>query len=119
MKLIDLSQPLFDGCPNCPVHPPVRSTILKDHPASGWRVEFLSLANHSGSHVDAPLHKIAGAASLDEMQLERFAGPALIPAITPALEHLEVTSAAPADLTIELFDSISTGTSLKRKNFPA
>jgi kynurenine formamidase len=78
MKLIDLSQPLFDGSPNCPVHPPVRSVLLKDHPAAGWRVEHLSLSNHSGSHVDAPLHKIAGGASLDEVPLERFAGQALI-----------------------------------------
>lgn len=78
MKLLDLSQPLYDGSPNCPVHPPVRSTILRDHPQSGWRVEHLSLSNHSGSHVDAPLHKIAGGASLSELPLERFAGPALI-----------------------------------------
>ena len=78
MKLIDLSQPLYDGSPNCPVHPPVRSTILKDHPQTGWRVEQLSLCNHSGSHVDAPLHKIAGGPSLDDMPLERFAGPAMI-----------------------------------------
>jgi arylformamidase len=78
VKLIDLSQPLYDGSPNCPAHPPVRSTILKDHPERGWRVEFLALSNHSGSHVDAPLHKIAGGPSLDEMPLEQFAGPALI-----------------------------------------
>ena len=78
MKLIDLSQPLFDGSPNCPVHPPARSVLLKDHPECGWRVEHLSLSNHTGSHVDAPLHKIAGGASLDEMPLERFAGAALI-----------------------------------------
>lgn len=78
MKLLDLSQPLYDGSPNCPVHPPVRSTILKDHPQSGWRVEHLSLSNHSGSHVDAPLHKIAGGASLDEIPLETFVGPAYI-----------------------------------------
>jgi kynurenine formamidase len=38
----------------------------------------LTLSNHTGSHVDAPLHKIAGGASLDEMPLERFAGPARI-----------------------------------------
>jgi kynurenine formamidase len=94
LKLIDLSQPLFDGCPNCPVHPPVRSTILKDHPQSGWRVEHLSLSNHTGSHVDAPLHKIAGGASLDDMPLERFAGPALI---------ADVRGIAPsAGITIEM-----------------
>ena len=78
MKFIDLSQPIYDGSPNCPVHPPVKSEILRDHPAHGWRVELLTLSNHTGSHVDAPLHKIAGGASLDDIPLERFAGPACI-----------------------------------------
>jgi arylformamidase len=78
VKFIDLSQPVYDGSPNCPVHPPVRSEVLRDHPASGWRVELLTLSNHTGSHVDAPLHKVAGGASLDDIPLDRFAGPARI-----------------------------------------
>jgi kynurenine formamidase len=78
MKFIDLSQPVYDDCPNCPVHPPVKSEILRDHPTHGWRVEVLTLSNHTGSHVDAPLHKIAGGASLDDIPLDRFAGPARI-----------------------------------------
>ena len=78
MRLIDLSQPVYDGSPNCPVHPPVKSELLRDHPANGWRVEVLTLSNHTGSHVDAPLHKIAGGASLDDRPLETFVGPARI-----------------------------------------
>ncbi len=78
MNLIDLSQPVYDGSPNCPVHPPVKSEVLRDHPQHGWRVELLTLSNHTGSHVDAPLHKIAGAASLDDIPLDRFIGPARI-----------------------------------------
>src|SRR5437763_1505934 len=74
MRLIDLSQPLYDGCPNCPAHPPVQSTIIADHARDGWRVELLTLSNHTGSHIDAPLHKLAGARSLDDMPLERFVG---------------------------------------------
>ncbi|HEX3147048.1 MAG TPA: cyclase family protein [Gemmataceae bacterium] len=78
MRLIDLSQPVYDGSPNCPVHPPVKSELLRDHPEAGWRVELLTLSNHTGSHVDAPLHKIAGGANLDDMPLETFVGPARI-----------------------------------------
>ncbi len=41
----------------------------------------------------------------------RFAGPALLPALTPALEHLQTANtAAPPDLTISLWDSAATGT---------
>src|SRR6058998_2022597 len=78
MKLIDMSQPIFDGAPNCPAHPPVKSEIIADHPKEGWRVELLTLASHSGSHVDAPYHKLADGATLDQMPLEGFAGQAVI-----------------------------------------
>jgi arylformamidase len=78
VRLIDLSQPVFDGCPNCPVHPPVRVVAGATHEKDGWRLELLSLASHTGSHVDAPLHKLAGGASLDEVPLDRFVGEALI-----------------------------------------
>jgi kynurenine formamidase len=78
MRFLDLSQPVYDGSPNCPAHPPVKSEILRDHLADGWRVEVMTLSNHTGSHVDAPLHKIAGGASLDDIPLEAWAGPAWI-----------------------------------------
>jgi kynurenine formamidase len=78
MRLIDLSQPVYHDSPNCPAHPPVKSEIIRDHPQHGWRVELLTLASHTGSHVDAPLHKIAGGASLDDIPLDRWCGPAVI-----------------------------------------
>lgn len=78
MKFIDLSQPVFAECPHCPADPPVRADILADHARDGWRVELLALTAHTGSHVDAPLHKIAGGASIDTGPLERFAGPAVL-----------------------------------------
>jgi kynurenine formamidase len=78
MKLIDLSQPLFHDAPNCPAHPPVKVDIIATHEQVGWRVELLTLASHTGSHVDAPLHKLAGAASLDQIPLEKWVGPAHI-----------------------------------------
>lgn len=78
MRLIDLSQPLYDGAPNCPAHPPVKSEIIADHPKDGWRVEMLTLASHTGSHVDAPYHKLANGANLDQIPLERFTGQAVI-----------------------------------------
>lgn len=78
MRLIDLSQPLYDGAPNCPAHPPVKVEIIADHPQVGWRVELLTLASHTGSHVDAPYHKLAEGANLDQIPLDRFAGEAVI-----------------------------------------
>jgi len=76
MKLIDLSQPIYHEGPNCPVHPPVKSEFIATHEKDGWLCELLTLSNHTGSHVDAPLHKIAGAKSLDDIPLDRWVGPA-------------------------------------------
>ena len=78
MRLIDLSQPLYHDAPNCPAHPPVKSEIIADHLKDGWRVELLTLASHTGSHVDAPFHKLATGANLDQIPLDSFAGQAVI-----------------------------------------
>ena len=74
MQFFDLSQPLFDDCPNCHVHPAVRLPITADHPADGWRMEEFHMASHTGTHLDAPLHKIAGGQSIDQLPLESFCG---------------------------------------------
>ena len=104
MRLIDLSQPVFHDGPNCPAHPPVKSEIIKDHPDSGWRVELLTLASHTGSHVDAPLHKIAGGASLDDIPLESWCGRAYIADFRGIAADAQVTATMfteklPDDLT--------------------
>jgi arylformamidase len=81
MRIIDLSQPLFDGCPNCPVHPPVKIDVIGSHAKDGpegWHMEHLSFASHTGSHVDAPLHKLAGGRAIDGFPLEYFVGPARV-----------------------------------------
>ncbi|HVX84727.1 MAG TPA: cyclase family protein [Phycisphaerae bacterium] len=81
MRLIDLSQPLFDACPNCPAHPGVKIEVVASHArdgAEGWHLEHLSFTSHTGSHVDAPLHKIQSGRSLDDIPLERWTGPAYI-----------------------------------------
>ena len=36
------------------------------------------MATHTGSHLDAPLHKIAGGRSISDLPLETFVGPARI-----------------------------------------
>ena len=78
MRLIDLSQPVYHESPNCPTHPAVRCEVLTDHPTDGWRTEKLVFASHTGSHVDAPLHKISGGMSIDSFPLQTFVGPAYI-----------------------------------------
>ena len=109
MRLIDLSQPLFDGAPNCPVHPPVSFRRTADHAPDGWRMEEIAMATHTGSHLDAPLHKIAGGKSISDLPLETFVGPARIadlrqiPAdtpITPALLAPKLKGVTKGDIVL-------------------
>ena len=118
MRLIDLSQPLYDGAPNCPAHPPVKVEIIADHPQVGWRVELLTLASHTGSHVDAPYHKLANGANLDQIPLDRFAGSAVIADFRGAVADEPITAAKlAAKLPLPLNDRIvllATGWGRKR-----
>jgi arylformamidase len=109
MRLIDLSQPLFDNAPNCPVHPPVAFTRTADHSSGGWRMEEIAMATHTGSHLDAPLHKIAGGKSISELPLETFVGAARIAdlrgiaadaPITPALLALRLPKVAAGEIVL-------------------
>jgi arylformamidase len=105
MKIIDLSQPVYNDAPNCPAHPPVK-VELEEHTDGGpasWQMEFLDFAGHTGSHLDAPRHKLAGAPTIDQLPLETFIGEALLAdlryltpttAMTP--QHLE--RALPTDV---------------------
>lgn len=93
MKIIDLSQPVFDLCPNCPAHPPVRMTIISTHERDDWQMERLDMASHSGSHIDAPRHKLANGATLDEIPLETFQGTAFIADLRPLAPDTPIDSA--------------------------
>ena len=105
MRLIDLSQPLYDNAPNCPVHPPVSFRRTADHPADGWRMEEVAMATHTGSHLDAPLHKIAGGKSIDALPLETFVGPARI----ADLRGLTADAPITAELLAEKLPGLAAG----------
>jgi len=82
MELIDLSRDLFHRTQVHPSHPPVMITVWNDHSEKKIagntvftsKALALSLSDHSGTHVDAPVHfdPRPGAASIDEMPLEKF-----------------------------------------------
>lgn len=82
MQLIDLSREIHHRTQVHPSHPPVVVTVWNDHSEKkrAGATEFsskalaLSLSDHSGTHVDAPVHfdPRPGAMSIDEVPLERF-----------------------------------------------
>lgn len=96
-RLIDLSQPIRDAGPNCPAHPSVKLDRIADHTTEGWRMELLHCATHTGSHCDAPLHKVAGGDSLDELPIETWRVPAWLVDLRPVIDDLIIDGAMLAE----------------------
>ena len=56
-------------------------------------MELLTCATHTGSHCDAPLHKIDGGASLDDVPLDSWVGDALLVDLRPARNDFAIGEA--------------------------
>jgi arylformamidase len=74
VKVIDLSSPITDGMPVYPGDPEVKVKVAHTYECHSWELRQLSMGSHTGTHVDAPSHMHPGAATLDELPLERFFG---------------------------------------------
>jgi kynurenine formamidase len=87
MELIDLSRELFHRTQVHPSHPPVIVTVWGDHSEKKYagntvftsKALSIAFSDHAGTHVDAPVHfdSRPGAASIDEVPLEKFYTPAI------------------------------------------
>jgi arylformamidase len=53
-------------------------TNVQNHDEGKPHESLLSLNVHTGTHVDAPLHMIAGGATIETISLERLVGPARV-----------------------------------------
>ncbi|WP_189186607.1 cyclase family protein [Streptomyces albiflavescens] len=75
---LDLSVPVVTGMPVYPGDPQVevdRALRVAEH---GVNVLRLHMGSQSGTHVDAPYHVDEAWPRLDDLPLERFAGPAVV-----------------------------------------
>lgn len=75
---IDLGHLLEPGMPSWPTHTPYGHDVLEslDHGDDNTHYRIV-LDEHTGTHLDAPLHFVAGAAAVDEIGVEQFFGRAL------------------------------------------
>jgi kynurenine formamidase len=102
--LIDLSHPLEDGQPNFPFDPKISVTVHNTVASIGYNMTRLSMATHQGTHLDAPFHFYDDGATVDEMPLDLFYGPAALVDLAPGgalepgapitVEHLRAHEAA-------------------------
>lgn len=76
MKIYDISVPVSPNLPTWPGDPAIEIS-MPDRIADGSvaNISRLAFGVHTGTHVDAPLHFVDGAATVDAMGLEPLVGP--------------------------------------------
>jgi len=77
MEVIDLTLPLFSGCPSFPGQPQAAIFPWHDISFHGHRMHACFMADHTGTHVDLPAHFLLEGKTVEAMDLERFMGRAL------------------------------------------
>ncbi len=75
MRWHDLSMDLEEKTPVFPGDAPGEFARLEAH---GIRATRLGFSTHYGTHVDAPLHMLAGGKNLSEFGLEKFIGEGVV-----------------------------------------
>jgi arylformamidase len=73
--VIDLSHTIRPGMPVFPGDEPPGFHTLTSIPEDGYTETRLTLGSHAGTHIDAPAHILAHAATLDRMPIANFLGP--------------------------------------------
>lgn len=103
MQLIDLTLTIDNECMTCnaPWHEKVEISRLGMLDEVGRNTSKFRLGSHTATHMDAPLHFFEGAASIDEVDLQKCIGPVTCVDMTHIkagetvqlkdVEHLKVT----------------------------
>jgi arylformamidase len=77
MELLDISVPVWPGMVTYPGDPTVRlETVRSIADGAGYNLSRVEMGVHAGTHVDAPLHFIAGGAAVESLALDVLIGPA-------------------------------------------
>jgi len=89
MTIRDITIPLQEGMPVWPGDPAFRrDRIMQISRGDEANVSHLSLASHTGTHIDAPYHFLEYGATLDNLALETLVGPADV-AYFPSQEAID------------------------------
>lgn len=77
MTVIDLTQSMTNGMPLMEGITPPSFRDLAEVAVDGYAMSEYTFVNHTGTHVDAPSHQIAGSLTLDEIPLDHLVTEAL------------------------------------------
>ena len=102
MRVIDISVPISPDLPVWPGDPPVElERIANIAEGANANVSRLACGVHVGTHVDAPVHFVEGAASIESLALDRLIGRAYV-AEFDEIEVIDGIALDSADLPAEV-----------------
>jgi arylformamidase len=78
MRVIDLSQTISEDMPVWPGDPETKLPIVQTIDQDTWELREISMASHSGTHVNVPSHMVAGGKTLDDYTPSAFMGKAVV-----------------------------------------
>lgn len=106
MKIIDLSHRIEPGMPVYPgTAPPVFAHPF-DLDKDGFVETSLSLMSHTGTHIDAPAHILAGGKTLDQMPVSAFYGQAVCIDAVSGKKEITAEDLAPCEAMIRAADFV-------------
>ena len=89
MKIYDISQEVFE----CAVYPgdPAPERIMRSRIRDGapCSVTALYMCAHNGTHVDAPYHFLNDGKTIDQVDMDKFIGPAYVCEYTGDIERAD------------------------------
>jgi arylformamidase len=77
-RVIELSHGIAENMSVYPGDPPIEIITHTTYEESGYHVSKITLGTHTGTHVDAPYHRLPDGKTIDAIPLSNFFGKALI-----------------------------------------
>lgn len=78
MTIIDLTHPLSPGMPIYPGDQEPTFSTVASVDTHGYLAQQFRITTHTGTHIDAPAHCLAGAKTLDQFPASHFVGQAQV-----------------------------------------
>lgn len=103
MKIYDLSFPLSTQDMVFPGTPKMDYVLTQEIKSDHFNLGLVSVNTHAGTHTDAPLHFIEGGEALEQVDVSKYVGKAIVIDCTDkkAFDKIDIDDAAPYTKQIE------------------
>ena len=103
MRYVDLTMSVNDQMPVDPADPPPKIKSVASVEQDGYTLHTITIGTHLGTHMDAPIHMIAGAKTLDQFPVDTFVGRGRLITLkdkTYSLADVQAADIRPGDIVL-------------------